>query len=145
MTIWALFVFINNNNVWRKTDDYCIKILSPRTYVVLMYYLTRKVMGDVDIAISSPWNRCSKAVFSVMKNIYYSTIYTIIYILNISVARLKTQSLIYLHFSWARKMLASFAQVMVIIVEIQATNLAQPKTCKFKPKPNNIQHKVVGL
>ena len=46
-------------------------------------YLTRRVMGDVDIAISSPWNRCSKAVFPVMKNIYYSTIYTIIYIIYI--------------------------------------------------------------
>ena len=54
-----------------------------------------------------------KSSFSIMKDIYYNTIYTKIYILNISVASLKTQSLIDLHFSWARKMLASFAQVTV--------------------------------
>ena len=59
-------------------------ITVSRTCVAPLY-LTRRVMGDVDIAISSPWNRCSKAVFSVMKNIYYSKIYTIIYIFDISV------------------------------------------------------------
>ena len=117
--------------------DYCIKRLSPRTCVILLY-LTRKVMGDVDIAISSPWNRCSNAVFQwwstynciLQYNIYYN-----IYISNISVARLKTQSLIYPHFSWARKMPASFVQVTVTSDnEIQATNLTRSKTWKSKQR-----------
>ena len=81
------------------------------------------------------------------------TMYTIIYILNISVARLKTQSLIYLHFSWARKMLASFAQVTVTSdFNFIDKNPIKPIPFDSKhgspnqdSKPNIIQNKVVGL
>ena len=81
------------------------------------------------------------------------TMYTIIYILNISVARLKTQSLIDLHFSWARKMPASFAQVTVTS-DFNFIDKNPIKPIPFNPKhesPNKdskhiiIENKVVGL